>query len=89
MGQRLTVQFARGPRDRDTRGGPPPGAAPGGGGFYGERSAPRTRRTVYRMTMAGLPPETSWQVCALTHSKRMFLLNAAPGSQGLCAHGWT
>lgn len=55
MGQRLTVQFARGPRERDTRGPPP-------GGYYAERSAPRTRRTVYRMTMAGLPAETSWQV---------------------------
>lgn len=57
-GQRLTVQFARGPRDRDHRAGPPPGAPPP----YGERGAPRTRRTVYRMNMAGLPPETSWQV---------------------------
>lgn len=55
MGQRLTVQFARGPRERDTRGPPGPG-------FYADRNAPRTRRTIYRMTMAGLPSETSWQV---------------------------
>ncbi len=49
MGERLTVQFARGPRHRDTF------AAP-------DRTAPRPRRTAYRMQISGLPGETSWQV---------------------------
>ncbi|OAL63589.1 pre-RNA splicing factor Srp2 [Trichophyton rubrum] len=48
-GERLTVQFARGPRRREPFPGPP------------ERSAaPRPRRTIYRMQITGLP-ETSWQ----------------------------
>ena len=52
MGERLTVQFARGSRHRE------------GGGFGGhERSAPRPRRTPYRMQISGLPSDTSWQVC--------------------------
>ncbi|PNS19420.1 hypothetical protein CAC42_2597 [Sphaceloma murrayae] len=50
MGERLVVQFARGgnkpPREFD---GPP------------HRAPPRPRRTVHRMTISGLPPETSWQ----------------------------
>ncbi|PSK44193.1 hypothetical protein B9Z65_173 [Elsinoe australis] len=50
MGERLVVQFARGgnkpPRDFD---GP------------SHRAPPRPRRTVHRMTISGLPPETSWQ----------------------------
>jgi len=50
MGERLVVQFARGstrpPRDFD---------APM------HRAAPRPRRTVHRMTITGLPAETSWQ----------------------------
>ncbi|KAK5084515.1 hypothetical protein LTS08_000052 [Lithohypha guttulata] len=47
-GERLTVQFARGPRKRDD---------------YGpqERQAPRPRRTIYRMQITGLAPDTSWQ----------------------------
>lgn len=50
MGERLVVQFARGStRPRD---------GPG----YQERMAPRPRRTVHRMTITGLPFETSWQV---------------------------
>ncbi|KAI6714028.1 hypothetical protein JHW43_003458 [Diplocarpon mali] len=48
MGERLTVQFARGTRARDTF------AAT-------ERIAPRPRRTPHRMQISGLPGETSWQ----------------------------
>lgn len=51
MGERLVVQFARGnqPRPRD--------------GYHdAPRMAPRPRRTVHRMTITGLPFETSWQV---------------------------
>ncbi|KAK3684569.1 hypothetical protein LTR37_020132 [Vermiconidia calcicola] len=49
MGERLVVQFARGStRPRDDRG-------------YQPRLAPRPRRTVHRMTITGLPYETSWQ----------------------------
>ncbi|QIW94805.1 hypothetical protein AMS68_000323 [Peltaster fructicola] len=49
MGERLVVQFARGStRPRD--------------GYEREpRAAPRPRRTVHRMTITGLPAETSWQ----------------------------
>ena len=54
MGERLVVQFARGStRPRD------------GPGFGQERMAPRPRRTVHRMTITGLPFETSWQVRTL------------------------
>ncbi|KAM0668149.1 hypothetical protein ACQRIT_000643 [Beauveria bassiana] len=53
-GTRLTVQFARGPRPRD-----PPGY--GGGGGHHDRAPPRPRRTIHRMTITGLPNETSWQ----------------------------
>lgn len=56
MGERLTVQFARGSRHREQG---PPGAF--GGGH--ERSAPRPRRTAHRMQITGLPSDTSWQVC--------------------------
>ncbi|KAM3445440.1 hypothetical protein MY3296_010202 [Beauveria thailandica] len=56
-GTRLTVQFARGPRPRE-----PPGY--GGGGGHHDRAAPRPRRTIHRMTITGLPNETSWQLCA-------------------------
>ncbi|KAI1182975.1 hypothetical protein F5B17DRAFT_160130 [Nemania serpens] len=49
MGERLTVQFARGSRQRE------------GFGPTHERSAPRPRRTPYRMQITGLPNETSWQ----------------------------
>ncbi|KID93081.1 pre-mRNA splicing factor [Metarhizium guizhouense ARSEF 977] len=49
MGERLTVQFARGPRQRES-------------GFSGhERAPPRPRRTPHRMQITGLPNETSWQ----------------------------
>ncbi|KAL0469340.1 hypothetical protein QR685DRAFT_588822 [Neurospora intermedia] len=51
MGERLTVQFARGARHRE-----------GGPGFTHERnSQPRPRRTPHRMQISGLPNETSWQ----------------------------
>lgn len=53
MGQRLTVQFARGSRQRE---------ATFGGNT--ERQAPRPRRTPHRMQIAGLPNDTSWQVCS-------------------------
>jgi hypothetical protein len=49
-GSRLTVQFARGPRHKETFSGP-----------SDRSSAPRPRRTIYRMQISGLP-ETSWQV---------------------------
>ncbi|KAI9747430.1 MAG: hypothetical protein M1815_004228 [Lichina confinis] len=48
MGERLTVQFARGSRPKDPYAGP-------------ERTMPRPRRSVYRMQISGLPVETSWQ----------------------------
>ncbi|PLB33664.1 uncharacterized protein BDW47DRAFT_113513 [Aspergillus candidus] len=49
-GERLTVQFARGPRRKEN----PPGPM--------DRPAlPRPRRTIFRMMVSGLP-ETSWQV---------------------------
>ncbi|KZZ96725.1 pre-mRNA splicing factor [Moelleriella libera RCEF 2490] len=49
MGERLTVQFARGPRNRDN-------------GFANhERAPPRPRRTPHRMQITGLPNDTSWQ----------------------------
>lgn len=50
MGERLTVQFARGTRNRDAF-------------TANERTAPRPRRTPHRMQISGLPGETSWQVC--------------------------
>ncbi|KAE9581204.1 hypothetical protein CGMCC3_g2866 [Colletotrichum fructicola] len=52
MGERLTVQFARGTRHRE--GG-------NGGGFNNERAPPRPRRTPHRMQITGLPTDTSWQ----------------------------
>ncbi|ROT34917.1 hypothetical protein SODALDRAFT_394782 [Sodiomyces alkalinus F11] len=52
MGQRLTVQFARGSRQRESE--------PGSGG-YNDRPTPRPRRTQYRMQITGLPNDTSWQ----------------------------
>ncbi|KAL8846678.1 MAG: hypothetical protein Q9221_008237 [Calogaya cf. arnoldii] len=48
-GSRLTVQFARGARQRNEFAGPP------------ERPHPRPRRTAHRMQITGLPGETSWQ----------------------------
>ncbi|KAK3175799.1 hypothetical protein K4F52_009980 [Lecanicillium sp. MT-2017a] len=56
MGERLTVQFARGTRPRD-----PPGGGGGGYGHRQERAPPRPRRTIHRMQITGLPNETSWQ----------------------------
>ncbi|KAI6246515.1 Pre-mRNA-splicing factor srp2 [Erysiphe necator] len=50
MGERLTVQFARGSRSREAYANT-------------ERIAPRPRRTPHRMQISGLPGETSWQVC--------------------------
>ncbi|KAB5566802.1 hypothetical protein GE09DRAFT_1284525 [Coniochaeta sp. 2T2.1] len=50
MGERLTVQFARGSRHREAA----------NFGNHGER-APRPRRTVHRMQISGLPGDTSWQ----------------------------
>lgn len=51
MGERLTVQFARGTRPKET-----------GGYGHHERGPPRPRRTIHRMQINGLPTETSWQV---------------------------
>ncbi|CCU74494.1 \x09 pre-mRNA splicing factor [Blumeria hordei DH14] len=48
MGERLTVQFARGSRSREAFANT-------------ERIAPRPRRTPHRMQISGLPGETSWQ----------------------------
>ncbi|KAF2766458.1 hypothetical protein EJ03DRAFT_177979 [Teratosphaeria nubilosa] len=51
MGERLVVQFARGNQAR-----------PGRDGYHdAPRMAPRPRRTIHRMTITGLPFETSWQ----------------------------
>ncbi|KXJ86311.1 putative methyltransferase-domain-containing protein [Microdochium bolleyi] len=50
MGQRLTVQFARGSRQREA-----------GFGGNNERQPPRPRRTPHRMQITGLPNDTSWQ----------------------------
>jgi len=84
MGERLVVQFARGStRPRD------------GPGFGQERMAPRPRRTVHRMTITGLPFETSWQVRISQHerdcpSSRLcqHILTRTPGSQGLRPPVW-
>ncbi|KAI9771692.1 MAG: hypothetical protein M1840_001908 [Geoglossum simile] len=48
MGERLTVQFARGPRHRDAF-------------TNSDRSIPRPRRTPHRMQITGLPSDASWQ----------------------------
>ena len=85
MGERLVVQFARGStRPRD------------GPGFGQERMAPRPRRTVHRMTITGLPFETSWQVRISPHEygrapagHALHLLTSTPGSQGLRASVWS
>jgi hypothetical protein len=55
MGERLTVQFARGSRHQTG------GAA--GNFSNSERREPRPRRTPHRMQISGLPNDTSWQVC--------------------------
>lgn len=49
-GERLTVQFARGPRRKENFPGP-----------MDRPNMPRPRRTIFRMMVSGLP-ETSWQV---------------------------
>nr|POE84820.1 serine/arginine-rich splicing factor 6 [Quercus suber] len=49
MGERLVVQFARGSN------------RPREGQEFAPRMVPRPRRTVHRMTITGLPFETSWQ----------------------------
>ncbi|KAF2145183.1 uncharacterized protein K452DRAFT_316282, partial [Aplosporella prunicola CBS 121167] len=49
MGERLVVQFARGSRRQNE------------GFAHQERAAPRPRRTPFRMSITGLPVETSWQ----------------------------
>ncbi|KAF9889133.1 serine arginine-rich splicing factor [Aspergillus nanangensis] len=48
-GERLTVQFARGPRRKENLPGP-----------MERPNLPRPRRTIFRMQVSGLP-ETSWQ----------------------------
>ena len=64
MGERLTVQFARGTRNRDN--------------FTNtERTAPRPRRTPHRMQISGLPGETSWQVCFPVPSSGLLDLKSA------------
>lgn len=70
-GNRLIVQFARGSKQRDPQ-------------FPQERPVPRTRRTIYRMTLTGLPLDTSWQACHKPTScnvKISRLLTHIPGSQ--------
>ncbi|KAI9792025.1 MAG: hypothetical protein M1833_001274 [Piccolia ochrophora] len=49
MGERLTVQFARGSRHREVFAN------------TDQRTVPRPRRTPFRMQISGLPGETSWQ----------------------------
>jgi len=55
-GERLTVQFARGPRRKENFPGP-----------TDRPTAPRPRRTMFRMQISGLP-ETSWQVSSSSPS---------------------
>ena len=72
MGERMVVQFARGARKREDQ------------PAYHERSAPRPRRTLFRMSITGLPVETSWQVSnpkTNLESFRSWRL-AIPGPQG-------
>lgn len=57
LGERLTVQFARGSRHSREVGYPPH-----------ERGPPRPRRTPHRMQISGLPTDTSWQVCLSSSS---------------------
>jgi len=58
MCERLTVQFARGPRRGDGGNNPFPSNE--------RNNAPRPRRTPHRMQITGLPSDTSWQVCELS-----------------------
>ena len=78
MGNRLVVQFARGNRPKEMM------------PHYQERAPPRTRRTQFRMSITGLPPETSWQVLHNFH-KAFGICDYAYrsiGSQRLYASGW-
>lgn len=61
-GERLTVQFARGPRRKENLPGGPPDRP----------TAPRPRRTMFRMQISGLP-ETSWQVSSPSSSPPGYL----------------
>lgn len=67
MGERLVVQFARG----STR--------PREYGHSEQRAPPRPRRTVHRMSISGLPFETSWQVSNIP-SMHNFLCPAVSSS---------
>lgn len=60
MGERLVVQFARG----STR--------PREYGHSEQRAPPRPRRTVHRMSISGLPFETSWQVSNIPSMHNFF-----------------
>lgn len=62
-GERLTVQFARGPRHKENFNGPTDRTA-----------APRPRRTIYRMQLTGLPTDTSWQVSRFSFLWSLVLL---------------
>lgn len=68
MGSRLNVQFARGGRNRDER-------APFN---QFERNTPRTRRTIYRLNVTGLPAETSWQVRSYLNLAYIVVLQDTP-----------
>lgn len=80
MGERLTVQFARGSRHRENGG-------PGGpGGFASnERAPPRPRRTPHRMQISGLPTDTSWQVCSSSYS--LLPDSRMPVATAICVSG--
>lgn len=76
-GERLTVQFARGPRRKDDFGPQ-------------ERNVPRPRRTVFRMDLKGLAPETSWQVRHSPPCIRLgFNSHNTTGSQGFRSQLWS
>lgn len=62
MGERLVVQFARG-SNRPREYGHPEHRAP-----------PRPRRTVHRMSISGLPFETSWQVSNVPSLHTLYLV---------------
>lgn len=72
MGERLVVQFARGStRPRD--------------GFEQQpRMAPRPRRTIHRMTITGLPFETSWQVSYSSLIHYYSIMSTPPWSKCGC-----
>lgn len=80
MGERLTVQFARGSRHREN------GAPSGPGGFgNNERAPPRPRRTPHRMQISGLPTDTSWQVCFSSYS--LLPDSRMPVATAICVSG--